>query len=123
MLMGGFFIDVVIRTIAKSFRREARATSAERWPVIDARISKFSAPKAGERGRPYLVYTYEVNGETHYGSASGFDIGDSLTRAKRGAMEATTTLRVRYDPADPMSSRILNLDNPTLPFEIDHDPF
>jgi hypothetical protein len=76
---------------------------------------------------------YEVNGETHYGSATGFDADDSPTTgfnfedpptgAKCAAMDATTTLRVRYDPADPMSSRILNRDNPTLPFEIDHDPY
>lgn len=131
--MGGFVIDNVIRSIARSIRRETRATSADRWPVIDAKISNFSAPKVGERGRPSLLYTYEVNGETHYGSATGFDIGDPLTtgfnmgdpptKVKRAAMDAATTLHIRYDPADPMSSRILNRDNPTLPFEIDHDPF
>ena len=133
MLMGGFFIDRVIRSIARSICRESRAKSAVSWPVIDAKISRFSVPEVGQRGRPSLLYTYEVNGETHYGSATGFDIeyppktgfdfGDTATRAKRTAMDATTTLRVRYDPADPMSSRILNRDNPTLPFEIDHDPF
>ncbi len=120
--MGGFFIDNVIRSIARSIRRETHATSADSWPVIDAKISNFSAPKVGERGHPSLLYTYEVNGETHYGSATGFNIGDPPTKLKRAAMDATTTLHVRYDPSDPMSSRILNRDNPTLPFEIDHDP-
>jgi hypothetical protein len=58
--MGGFFIDSVIRSIARSIRRETRATSASRWPVIDAKSSTFSAPKVGERGRPYLLYIYEL---------------------------------------------------------------
>ncbi len=67
--MGGFFIDNVIRSIARSIRREARATRADRWPVTDEKSSEFSAPTVGERGRPSLLYTYEVNGKTHYGSA------------------------------------------------------
>jgi len=105
----------------------------DRWPVIDARISELSVPTVGEQGRPFLLYTYEVSGETHYGSATGFNIddapktgfefGDPRTCANRATVDVTTTLHVRYNPADPMSSLILNQDNPTLPFEIDHDPF
>ena len=30
------------------------------------------------------------------------------------------TVCVRYDPANPVASRVLNEDNPRFPFEIDH---
>jgi hypothetical protein len=130
LAMGGFFLDSIIGSIMKSIRRESRANTAENWPIVDAKVSNFSAPKVGDQGRPSLLYTYEVNGDTHYGSATGFDIGDPPhtgfnigdppAPVNGAAMDATTNLRVRYDPADPLSSRILNRDNPTLPFEIDH---
>ena len=120
--MGGFFLDSIIRSIAKSARREARTASTEEWLLVDARISSLKVGD-GSRFRPAFVYTYQVDEEIHYGSANGFDIEGSKADVIRAAMDAIPMLRVRYDPNDPMSSRLLNRDNPALPFEIDHDPF
>ena len=107
--MGGFFLDNIIGAIVKGIRRENRARTAAEWPIVDARIVRSS--KSG------VTYSYVVSGETLYGSC----VGDSFRDiAHESAIEV---LHVRYDPTDPAESRVLNSDNPKLPFQIDHDPY
>ena len=116
--MGGFFLDSIIGAIVKNIRRENRASTAENWPIVDAKISTGGISK-----RPGVTYSYAVNGETWYGTCIGYLLGDTEIEKARSALSAITVLRIRYDPTDPAESRVLNRDNPNLPFEIDHDPY
>lgn len=113
--MGGFFLDSIIRSIVKGVRREHRASTAAEWPIVGAAITTSS-----ERG---ITYSYVVSGETWYGSCVAYPLRDVAVEKLRSTLDALQILRVRYDPADPGESSVLNRDNPKLPFEIDHDPY
>jgi hypothetical protein len=119
--MGGFFIDSIIRSIAKSVRGERRVENALAWPIIDGKISILSQGiEPGNRIRPRLVFSYEIVGETFYGGSVGAPIEPKLFNRVNDAINRIETVHVRYDPFDPGSSRLLNGDNPEIPFEIDH---
>lgn len=115
MAFFGFFFDILIRSMVKSARREHRASAAENWPIVDARIVSSS--------RSSVTYSYVVNGETWYGSCVGDPFGGRETERIGLTPSAVEVLHVRYDPTDPAESRVLNRDNPKLPFQIDHDPY
>lgn len=116
--MGGFFLDSLISSIVKNVRREARLSRAAEWPTADARISRFSADEKGGD----IVFSYEINGETEYGSARLYPASNNELDAAISAVNALQALRVRYDPGDPGSSCLLNRDNPEFPFGINQDP-
>jgi hypothetical protein len=121
--MGGFFLDSIIRSIARSVRVERRVENAEKWPTVDGKISRFILDsKSGDHGRPQLTFSYEINGETFYGSAVGTSIELKQINQVPDAINGIGIVHVRYDPSDPGSSRLLNRDNPIIPFEIDHAP-
>jgi Protein of unknown function (DUF3592) len=119
--MGGFFLDNMIGAIVKSIRRGNRASTAETWPIVDAKITSSGPGEASKR--PGITYSYAVNGESWYGTCAGFPLRDAEVEKVQMALHIISVLRVRYDPADPGESRVLNRDNPKLPFEIDHDPY
>ena len=119
--MGGLFLDSLIEAIVKGVRRESRASTAESWPIADATIKGFGPGSWPGRIGPGITYAYEVNGETWYGSCMGYAFRDDQKAS--AAVNSLSFLRVRYDPVDPGESRVLNRDNPKLPFEIDHDPY
>jgi hypothetical protein len=119
--MGGFFLDSIIRSIVRSVRVERRVENAEKWPTVDGKISRFILDsKSGDHGRPLLTFSYVINGETHYGSTAGTSIETKQINRVTDAINGIEILHVRYDPSDPGSSRLLNQDNPQIPFEIDH---
>lgn len=117
----GFFFDNLVRAIVKGVRRESRASTAAAWPIVDAKITNLSWGE--ESRRPSVTYSYAVNGETWYGTCTGSPSGVRELGRARSAMSAVRVLHVRYDPCDSGSSRVLNSDNPDLPFEIDQDLF
>jgi hypothetical protein len=120
--MGGFFIDDVIRMIARNVRRGIRLSRAAKWPVTEARVLRFRTEDGiGHRLRPIVDYSYEVNRETQRGFATGFPVGHREINQIGDSVDMLQTMRVRYDPIDPYSNRVLNEDNPNLPFEVDHD--
>jgi len=119
--MGGFFLDDLIRSIVHHVRRETRLRKASNWPDVDATISRFTFfDDLGHLVRPVLTFSYHVKGELLYGSAQGHPINAGRVNEIGEAVDSISTLRVRYDPADPASSRLLNQDNPKIPFDIDH---
>lgn len=61
-----------------------------------------------------------MSGQTHDGSATGRPIEDDRINQIGDVIDSLPNVRVRYDPANPVRSRILNEDNPRIPFEIDH---
>ncbi len=117
----GFFFDNVVRAIVKNVRREKRASTAENWPIVDAKVAQSSC--GGVSKRPVVTYSYAVNGETWYGTCVGHYLGDTEIEKARSALSAIPVFRVRYDPSDPAESRVLNRDNPKLPFQVNRDPY
>lgn len=69
---------------------------------------------------PVLVYSYTIQGETFYCSAIGASYGQEQMNQIEEAIKNVGIVHVRYNPSDPGSSRILNPDNPEIPFEVDH---
>ncbi len=121
--MGGFFIDSIIRSIARSVRGKRRIESALSWPIAHGKISMFRpGNELGDHVFPNLVFSYEINGEAFYGSASGGPIESRQINQVTNAMNRIEILHVRYDPSDMGSSCLLNRDNPAIPFAINHTP-
>lgn len=119
--MAGFFIDDVIRAIARNVRREVRIRKAAKWPVALGKILRFRTTDGDWHGlRPIVDYEYEVNGQIEYGFTTGFSTKRDINQVG-DAVEALGELRIRFDPSDPYINRVLNEDNPKLPFAIDHD--
>lgn len=114
------FADVLILAIIRFIRREYRKATAARWNVAGGKILRYTT-KGSYQPLPLLDYSYEVNGTTEDGSATGFSSGNREIKWIGDKMDALSTLRVRYNPAVPYQSRILNEDNPQIPFEIDHN--
>jgi hypothetical protein len=121
--MGGFFIDSIIRSIARNVRRQRRIDNALSWPTADGKISMFGKNELDDHISPGLVFSYEINGETFYGSARGTSIETKQISRVTDAINGIGIIHVRYDPSDPGSSCLLNRDNPEIPFEIDHTPY
>lgn len=117
--MGGFFIDGLIASIVRNVRRESRRNKALHWNLAEGKFTRFTT-SYGSPTLPLLDYTYEVNGQTQEGSATGRPIADDRINQIGDVVDSLPTVLVRYDPANPDRSRILNEDNPRIPFEIDH---
>jgi hypothetical protein len=118
--MGGFFIDSIIRSIVRSVRGERRVENARSWPTVEGKISRFTlGNKSGDRVHPLLTFSYEINGETFYGSAAGTSIELKQINQVTDAIHGIGIVHVRYDPSDLGSSCLLNGDNTGIPFEID----
>jgi hypothetical protein len=117
--MGGFFLDALVTSIIRTVRREKRRCQALRWIAVDGTFTRFTT-SYGSPTLPLVDYAYQVNGQTHDGSATGLPIADDRINQIGEVIDSLPTVRVRYDPRNPEASRILNEDNPRIPFEIDH---
>ena len=73
--MGGFFIDDIIGAIIRNVRRESRRIQALRWSIAEGTFTRFTT-SYGSPTLPLLDYTFQVNGQTHDGSATGVPIKD-----------------------------------------------
>lgn len=113
-----------LSSMVKFMRSEVRVNQAANWLSVDGKTSRFTLESAlGNRARPVLVYSYEIGGETFYGSATGALIRPEMACHVADTVDGIGIIHVRYDPSDPGSSRLLNEDNPEIPFEIDHVPY
>ena len=117
--MGGLAIDSVVASIIRTVRRNHRRSQSLRWNIAEGKFTRFTT-SYGSPTLPLLDYTYTVNGQTHDGSATGFPISDDEIHRIGATIDSFSTVRVRYDPDSTERSRILNEDNPQIPFEIDH---
>ena len=113
----------LIGSVVKSVRSESRTGQAANWLRVDGKTSRFTLEDAqGNRARPVLVYSYQVAGETFYGWVAGAPISPELADHIIKTVDDIGVVHVRYDPSDPSLNRLLNEDNPRIPFEIDHTP-
>jgi hypothetical protein len=117
--MGGFFLDSIVVGIIRRVRTESRRSQALRWSIADGRFTRFTT-SYGTPTLPLVDYEYQVDGQAHEGSATGLSINDDRINQIGDVIDSFPALRVRYDPVNPERSRILNEDNPRIPFEIDH---
>ena len=117
--MGGFFLDDLIVSIVGHVRRGSRRNQALRWSVADGKFTRFTT-SYGTPTLPLLDYTFEVNGQTQEASTTGRPIPDDRINQIGDTIDSLPGVMVRYDPSDPRRSRIMNEDNPGIPFEIDH---
>lgn len=117
--MGGLVLDSLVIGIVRMIRRESRRNQALRWNVADGTVTSFTT-SYGSPTLPLLDYRYQVNGLSQIGSATGLPIKDGRINQVGDVIDALPALCVRYDPANPERTRVLNEDNPRLPFEIDH---
>jgi hypothetical protein len=105
-----------------SFSMHSRAKRRHRevlgWSIAVGKITRFTTSSYG-RTVPFMDYSYQVNGRTYKGSATGLPISDDRINEIGDAIDSLPTVRVRYDPAQLNASRILNADNPGIPFKID----
>lgn len=116
--MGGFFLDTLLIGIVRMVRREIRRKQALGWSIADGKFTRFTT-SYGSPTLPLVDYTYQVNGQSHVGWATGLPIKDDRINQIGDVIDSLPALRVRYDPANPERSRILNEDNARVPFEID----
>jgi hypothetical protein len=107
--------------MVRKIRADSRVANAEEWPVADGKVSRLVFSKRGSLIRPTLSYSFEVNGETHYGAAQCIELREDLEGEATESVNALHALRVRFDPDDPFRSRLINEDNPGLRLKIDHD--
>lgn len=112
------FVDNLAVGIVRMVRRESRRKRALAWKIADGQVTRFTT-SYGTRTLPLLDYTYTVSGQTEEGSATGMPIQDERINQIGDALDELSALRIRYDPSDPSRSRLLNEDNPGLPFEVD----
>jgi hypothetical protein len=117
--MGGFVVDTVIVSIIRAVRRDRRRSQALRWSIADGAFTRFTT-SYGSPTLPLVNYTYQVNGRTYDGAATGMSIEDDQINQIGDVIDSLPSVFVRFDPANPERSRILNEDNPRIPFEIDH---
>jgi hypothetical protein len=104
--------------ISMFLRRKRRRAESLRWNLVDGKLTRFTT--SGKiPTRPLVDYAYQVDGQTHKGSAAGLPIEDGQVNDIGDVMDALPLVRVRYNPAHPNKSRILNEDNPRIPFMID----
>jgi hypothetical protein len=116
----GFFADDIVRGIYRAIQRSRRRNSALKWPIADATVTRFEAfDEFWNAFRPVVSYSYQVNGATCYGVVKGTSINRELVDKVGDAVETLPGLSVRYDPNDGSLSRVLNEDNPKLPFWVD----
>jgi hypothetical protein len=115
------FVDDIMCGAVREIRRRSRIKAASRWMPADATVSSVNIRDTFEP-RVQVSYRYELDGETHYGVAISVPIDRSAIEQFRKRTETLSALRIRYDLADPLESRVLNGDNPALPFEVDHIP-
>src|SRR5580698_7457169 len=98
--MGGFFIDYLVVGIVRIVRRESRRSQALRWSIADGTVTRFTT-SYGSPTLPLVDYTYQVNGQSHVGSATGLPINGDQVNEIGDLFDSYPTLHVRYDPADP----------------------
>lgn len=112
------FIDNLVVGIVRMVRRESRRRQALGWNIAGGQLARFTT-SYGSPTLPSLDYTYQVSGQREAGSATGMPIKDDLVNQIGDVLDSLPVLRIRYDPANPGRGRLLNEDNPGLPFEID----
>jgi hypothetical protein len=116
--MGTLVENIVL--LVREMRRERRRKEALRWSVADGNVVGFKT-EDGLMGcsRAILAYSYKVKGEVYSGTATGVSLLNNEINQIGDALGGVSSLRVRYDPGNPRENRLLDEDNPRLPFDLD----
>src|SRR5690348_652363 len=118
-IYAGIFSVVIARALWGWSRQRLRESSAQGWPLIEARIeSSYVVMRYREDSRyrresaiPVLQYSYVVQGERYSGSANlGVWDGDRDSATDTGQRWVGEKIRVRCKPSDPSISVWLTED-------------
>jgi len=117
----GFFTDSVVRALIKEAQKESPSDAAPSWPLASGKISEFAiGMKIGKHWRSQVVFSFEVEGVAFKGSAPVLSPEEAQSNSLVEIINSIQAVNVRYDPENPASNRLLNQDNPLLPFKIDY---
>jgi uncharacterized protein DUF3592 len=118
--MNGLHLDDIIRTVRQLAQKEIRINRAGRWPTVQGKVLSHKIVADGLSGyRASIDYSYHLNHETYYGGAQGLSQDRKTAESLADKVVVNAPLTIRYDPADPIRSMLLNRDNAELPFPID----
>lgn len=101
------------------FKRQKNERQALGWERVAGKITRHTMSASGT-SIPLIEFTYTFENRIFSGSCTGHPIRDGNMNSVRAKLDASPVLLVRVNPADPSQSRVLNSDNPRLPFEVDH---
>jgi hypothetical protein len=118
-----FLIDGIRRSLRRS-RREKKIASAKSWPVVEAEINHWQVLNADEdvatTGTPFQIeagFHFKVNGEYYGGYLRSVAMTHHEAEMKA---KGEPKVSVRYNPANPDETAVLDEDNSggTLPFRV-----
>jgi hypothetical protein len=122
-MAGVFLIDGIRRSLRRS-RREKKIASAKSWPVVEAEINHWQVLNADEdvatTGTPFQIeagFHFKVNGEYYGGYLRSVAMTHHEAEMKA---KGEPKVSVRYNPANPDETAVLDEDNSggTLPFRV-----
>ena len=119
MGMMGLSIGDLIERASRFFKRQTHEREALDWQRTVGKITRYTTTSSGET-LPLLDYDYTFEGQAYSGSFTGFKIRDEDIQRIGDLLAANSLLHIRVNPRDPAQSRVLNRENPRLPFDIDH---
>jgi len=110
-----FILPFLAWLLLTQIRYAVRQYRSVGWPVTDATIQKGPVgfvPIGGGEGTPacFVGYTFRVNGSTYTGVFALYGSGDGVELAHKKF--SSGLIRVRYDPANPCTSYLNELNDP-----------
>jgi len=113
------FLENLLGGATNLVKRQKHEHEALGWQRVAGKITRHSTPRTG----PTVLrvdYEYRLDEQGYSGTCNSFKIRSEDALRIGQALDASPVLQVRVNPDDPSQSRILNSDNPRLPFEVDH---
>ena len=109
------FLPVIAWLLFKQIRHMSQEYSSARWPAVDAIIQRgpTGLVPVGGRGPTsacFFGYCFSVEGERYTGLFALYGPEDDVERVHKNLPSGS--IRVRYNPADPTVSSLVNLRDP-----------
>lgn len=121
--MAGIFLIDSIRLWLHRRSRQKKLQLAQSWPIVAAEVNHWAVVQADEEanafGAPFQIeagFHFKLNDDYYGGYFRSVALaGGEAERLAKG----TTSVHVRYDPANPDSVAVLTEDNTSnLPFKV-----
>ena len=109
------FLPVVGWLLFRQIRHMAQQHSSVRWPAVDAAIQKGPTGLVPVVGRGptsacFIGYCFSVEGKRYTGLFALYGREDNVERVHKNFPSGS--IRVRYNPADPSVSSLVDLRDP-----------
>lgn len=111
-----WFLDTFILWVVRIIRKRLRITRAQKWSIADGSVLRTRLVEDGSsKYRPVADYSFELDGESYLGQAQGYTQNNERAADLAEMISAGSSLKIRYNPADPTKNLVLNGDNPRFP--------